>query len=45
MYYLGRMILEKGLLILINVVLRVIEEMGDRVKFIIIGGGKIDYWK
>lgn len=39
------MILEKGLLVLIYVVFRVIEEMGDRIKFIMIGGGKIDYWK
>lgn len=44
-YYLGRMTPEKGLSILINAAPRVIEEMGDRVRFIIIGGGKTDHWK
>ncbi|GGA44173.1 glycosyltransferase family 4 protein [Okeania sp. KiyG1] len=44
-YYLGRMTPEKGLSVLIHAAPRVIEEMGDRVKFIMIGGGKTDLWK
>ncbi|NES72276.1 MAG: glycosyltransferase family 4 protein, partial [Okeania sp. SIO2D1] len=44
-YYLGRMTPEKGLSVLIHAAPRVIAEMGDRVKFIMIGGGKTDYWK
>ncbi|NEP88992.1 MAG: glycosyltransferase family 4 protein [Okeania sp. SIO2C2] len=44
-YYLGRMTPEKGLSVLIHAAPRVIAEMGDRVKFIMIGGGKTDLWK
>ncbi|NEP76731.1 MAG: glycosyltransferase family 4 protein [Okeania sp. SIO3C4] len=44
-YYLGRMTPEKGLSVLIHAAPRVISEMGDRVKFIMIGGGKTDLWK
>lgn len=44
-YYLGRMTPEKGLSVLIHAAPRVIAEMGDRVKFIMIGGGKTDHWK
>ncbi|NET16420.1 MAG: glycosyltransferase, partial [Okeania sp. SIO1H6] len=44
-YYLGRMTPEKGISVLIHAAPRVIAEMGDRVKFIMIGGGKTDLWK
>jgi len=44
-YYLGRMTPEKGLSVLIHAAPKVIEQMGDRVKFIMIGGGKNDRWK
>ncbi|NEP72921.1 MAG: glycosyltransferase family 4 protein [Okeania sp. SIO2G4] len=44
-YYLGRMTPEKGISVLIHAAPRVIAEMGDRVKFIMIGGGKTDFWK
>ncbi|MGB3507750.1 MAG: glycosyltransferase family 4 protein [Microcoleaceae cyanobacterium] len=44
-YYLGRMTPEKGLSVLIHAAPIIIKEMGDRVKFIMIGGGKTDHWK
>ncbi|MGD1715902.1 glycosyltransferase family 4 protein [Dapis sp. BLCC M172] len=44
-YYLGRMTPEKGLSVLIHAAPKVIEEMGSKVKFIMIGGGKTDHWK
>ncbi|MDJ0555749.1 MAG: glycosyltransferase family 4 protein [Microcoleaceae cyanobacterium MO_207.B10] len=44
-YYLGRMTPEKGLSVLIHAAPRIIEEMENRVKFIMIGGGKTDHWK
>ncbi|MGK7921931.1 MAG: glycosyltransferase family 4 protein [Trichodesmium sp.] len=44
-YYLGRMTPEKGISVLINAAPTVIAEMGNQVKFIMIGGGKTDHWK
>lgn len=44
-YYLGRMTPEKGLSLLIHAAPIVIKEMENKVKFMIIGGGKTDHWK
>ncbi|MEB3343652.1 glycosyltransferase family 4 protein [Okeania sp.] len=44
-YYLGRMTPEKGLSVLVHAGPTVIKKMGGKIKFIIIGGGKTDYWK
>ncbi len=44
-YYVGRMTPEKGLSVLIHAAPKVIAEMGNQVKFIMIGGGKTDHWK
>ncbi|UBF29010.1 glycosyltransferase family 4 protein [Kovacikia minuta CCNUW1] len=44
-YYVGRMTYEKGVAGLIQAAPRVIQAMGDRVKFIFIGGGNSDHLK
>ena len=38
-YYVGRMTYEKGVSVLLNAAPKIIDAMGDQVKFIIIGGG------
>jgi glycosyltransferase involved in cell wall biosynthesis len=40
-YYVGRMTYEKGITVLLEAAPRVIQEMGDTVKFVIIGGGNV----
>lgn len=44
-YYLGRMTPEKGIAVLINAAPMILHELGGRVKFVIVGGGKTDYLK
>jgi glycosyltransferase involved in cell wall biosynthesis len=41
-YYVGRMTYEKGVAVLLNAAPKVLWEMGDRVKFVIVGGGNTD---
>lgn len=42
-YYVGRMTHEKGIHVLLNAAPKVIWEMGGKVKFVIIGGGKTEH--
>lgn len=44
-YYVGRMAYEKGVQVLINAAPKVLREMGDDVKFVIVGGGNTDHLK
>lgn len=44
-YYVGRMTYEKGVNVLLDAAPRVLETMRNKVKFIIIGGGRIDHLK
>ena len=44
-YYVGRMSYEKGVSVLLNAAPKVLCEMGDYVKFVIIGGGNTDHLK
>ncbi|MEM7556167.1 MAG: glycosyltransferase family 4 protein [Cyanobacteria bacterium P01_A01_bin.84] len=44
-YYVGRMTHEKGVSTLLNAAPKVLHEMGNNVKFVIIGGGKTDHLK
>jgi glycosyltransferase involved in cell wall biosynthesis len=44
-YYVGRMTHEKGVSILLEAAPLVIEAMGDRVKFVVIGGGNTNHLK
>lgn len=44
-YYVGRMTHEKGVAGLINAAPKVIQRLGDQVKFILIGGGNADQLK
>lgn len=44
-YYVGRMTFEKGVSVLLNAAPRVLKEMGEQVKFVIIGGGNTDHLK
>lgn len=44
-YYLGRMTYEKGVPVLLNAAPKVLWEMGNNVKFVIIGGGNTDHLK
>ncbi len=41
-YYVGRMTYEKGLSVFLRAVPHIIAEMSSKVKFVLIGGGKID---
>ena len=44
-YYVGRMTYEKGISVLLTAAPQVMEAMGNRVKFVIIGGGNTDRLK
>jgi glycosyltransferase involved in cell wall biosynthesis len=44
-YYVGRMTYEKGVSVLLNAAPKVIWEMGDHVKFVLIGGGNVNQLK
>lgn len=44
-YYVGRMTHEKGISVLLSAIPKVIREMGDHVKFILIGGGNANQLK
>ena len=44
-YYVGRMTHEKGIYVLLNAAPRILAEMNDKVKFVIIGGGNCDRFK
>lgn len=44
-YYVGRMTYEKGISVLLSAAPKVIWEMGDHVKFVLIGGGNAHYLK
>jgi glycosyltransferase involved in cell wall biosynthesis len=44
-YYVGRMTHEKGVAILLNAAPKILQEMGDRVKFVLIGGGNSNHLK
>ena len=44
-YYVGRMTYEKGVCVLINAAPKVLKEMNNAVKFVIIGGGNTDNLK
>jgi len=41
-YYVGRMTYEKGISVLLNAAPRVIQAMGNSVKFVLIGGGNVE---
>lgn len=41
-YYLGRMTYEKGIFVLLNAAPQVLAQMGNKVKIVIIGGGKTE---
>ncbi|MCL6432621.1 MAG: glycosyltransferase family 4 protein [Leptolyngbyaceae cyanobacterium HOT.MB2.61] len=44
-YYVGRMTYEKGVSVLLSAAPKVIQEMGDHVKFVLIGGGNANHLK
>ena len=44
-YYVGRMTYEKGIFVLLNAAPQILEAMGGKVKFVIIGGGNTNYLK
>jgi glycosyltransferase involved in cell wall biosynthesis len=44
-YYVGRMTYEKGVSVLLNAATKVLREMQYSAKFVIIGGGNVDYLK
>jgi glycosyltransferase involved in cell wall biosynthesis len=44
-YYVGRMTYEKGVSVLLNAAPKVLQAMGDQVKFVLIGGGNTDQLK
>ncbi len=44
-YYVGRMTYEKGVSVLLNAAPKVLQAMGNRVKFVLIGGGNTDQLK
>ncbi len=44
-YYVGRMTYEKGVSVLLNAAPMVLQEMGGKVKFVIIGGGNTGHLK
>ncbi len=44
-YYVGRMTYEKGISVLLNAAPKIIQVMGNHVKFILIGGGNADRLK
>lgn len=44
-YYVGRMTHEKGVSVLLNAAPKVLSEMGNKVKFVIVGGGNTDNLK
>lgn len=44
-FYVGRMTHEKGVSVLLSAAPKVIREMGGKVKFILIGGGRVDHLK
>ncbi|MBE9215360.1 glycosyltransferase family 4 protein [Plectonema cf. radiosum LEGE 06105] len=44
-YYVGRMTYEKGIFVLLNAAPKILSSMGDKVKFVIIGGGNTNQLK
>ncbi|SRR5579883_1646538 len=44
-YYVGRMTHEKGVAVLLNAAPKVIQALGERVKFVLIGGGNTEHLK
>ncbi|MEM8827996.1 MAG: glycosyltransferase family 4 protein [Cyanobacteria bacterium P01_G01_bin.19] len=44
-YYVGRMTYEKGISVLLNAAPRILAAMGNKVKFVIIGGGNTSHLK
>lgn len=44
-YYVGRITYEKGILVLLNAVPRILEQTSGNTKIVIIGGGNTDYLK
>jgi glycosyltransferase involved in cell wall biosynthesis len=44
-YYVGRMTYEKGLTVLLSAIPKVLREMGGKVKFVLIGTGRLDDFK
>ena len=44
-YYVGRMTHEKGVFVLLNAAPQILDKLGGKVKFVIIGGGNTDWLK
>jgi glycosyltransferase involved in cell wall biosynthesis len=44
-YYVGRMTYEKGLTVFLSAIPKVLREMGEKVKFVLIGTGRLDDFK
>ena len=44
-YYVGRMTYEKGISVLLNAAPKILSELGNKVKFVIIGGGNTSHLK